>query len=308
MFRILCLDGGGIKGTFTAAVLKYFEDQLHHPVASYFDLVVGTSTGGILALGLASGLKAADMLQFYREEGPRIFPAARQGIIGSLRKIFAPQYDDEVLRQVVSQRLPGYRFVDLPHRLAIPAFDATAGRPVVFKTRYHPSLTGHVGLTTIDVAMATSAAPTYFPAAQAAGSVLIDGGVWANCPVMVGITEALSLFKCKCDQVRVLSIGTTISPDFVDIHQQDGGLLHWTAPVSGLLMRASRLATLEMARKLATVVRVDEIVNAGRFELDNATVVTDLASLGEGRAHQDWGGVRPLFFSKRAPAYTPAQG
>jgi Patatin-like phospholipase len=90
MFRILSLDGGGIKGVFTAAVLASIEADTKLKILDHFDLIAGTSTGGIIAIGLAMGLTAEELLTFYRERGPRIFPAMslieRTG--GVLRQIF----------------------------------------------------------------------------------------------------------------------------------------------------------------------------------------------------------------------------
>jgi len=91
MFRILSLDGGGIKGAFTASVLTSLEEEIKGPIGEYFDLIAGTSTGGILALGLGLRIPAADILKFYREMGPDIFRATgRLAIPGLLRQLFAP--------------------------------------------------------------------------------------------------------------------------------------------------------------------------------------------------------------------------
>ena len=83
MFRILSLDGGGIKGAFTASVLAAIEDEIKEPIGQYFDLIAGTSTGGILALGLGFRIPAKTIMEFYRDMGPQIFPATgRLGIAG----------------------------------------------------------------------------------------------------------------------------------------------------------------------------------------------------------------------------------
>ena len=93
-FRILALDGGGIKGTFTAAALAAWEKDSGRRVCEHFDLITGTSTGGILAIGLGLGLPAERILQFYREQGPRIFPITRftRRFTHTIRQLFRPKF------------------------------------------------------------------------------------------------------------------------------------------------------------------------------------------------------------------------
>lgn len=309
MFRILALDGGGIKGTYTAAVLEQFEEQLNGPIVDHFDLIVGTSTGGIIALGLACGIEASRILSLYKDQGLKIFPPARNGMMGRLEALFASKFDGKDLRELLLNYYPDRRFVDLEYRIAITSFDASSATPVVFKTgkSYHESLTALVDLSVVDVAMATSAAPTYFEGAATDIGVMIDGGVWANCPVMVGITDAMSLFKKTADEICVLSIGTTSIPTYVARDERDGGLLHWARPASSLLMHAAKLGALEMAKKLCKkLVRVDDVVTADRFPMDDARQVGDLAQLGWKAGRTAWKEVEPLFFAERPEATTPA--
>ena len=301
MFRILALDGGGIKGTFTAAVLAEFEQQLGGPIVNHFDLIVGTSTGGIIALGLACGIEAKEILSFFKNEGIKIFPPARRGWSALVKQIFGPRYDGNDLKASLLKYLPNRRFMELEYNIAITSFDASNACPVVFKTSYHPSLNGHVKLDVIDVALATAAAPTYFAAADTNAGVMIDGGIWANCPVMVAITEALSLFRANIDDIYVLSIGTTSIPTFVRRDEREGGLLHWARPVSSLLMHAAKLGAIEQARKLCKeLVRIDEIVEPGRFEMDDATQVNELARLGSSAGRYAWNKVQAIFFAERS--------
>ena len=301
MFRILALDGGGIKGTYSAAVLEQFEEQLGGPVVDHFDLIVGTSTGGIIALGLACGIEASRILALYKDQGHKIFPLAKNGLSRLVERIFGPKYDSDDLKEILFNYFPNRRFVDLGYKVAITSFDASGATPVVFKTgtTYHESLTAHADLGVVEVALATSAAPTYFAGANTDCGVMIDGGVWANCPVMVAITDALSLFKQRIEDVYVLSIGTTSIPTFVRREERDGGLLHWARPASSLLMHAAKHGALEMARKLCKeLVRVDEVVE-DRFPMDDVSQVDDLAQLGWKAGRREWNRVEPIFFRER---------
>jgi patatin-like phospholipase/acyl hydrolase len=312
MFRILALDGGGINGTFTAAVLKYFEAELDGPIADHFDLIVGTSTGGMIALGLGCGMEASRILELYKEEGQRIFPPGKRRFSAFIERIFGPKFDSDDLREVLLNYYPpNLRFMELEHRIAITSFDATSAHPVVFKTNYHPSLTAnaHAGLSVVDVALATSAAPTYFKAAKTGSGVMIDGGVWANCPAMVGITEAMSLFRRKIDDICVLNIGTTSIPMFVRKGAREGGLLQWVGPISSLLMHASKLGVIEQAKKLCQeFVRVDEFVDPDRFEMDDASQVDELETLGRKQGAREWNRVREIFFAPRRKSKSKVGG
>ena len=102
-------------------------------------------------------------------------------------------------------------------RLVIPAFDVNTGKVYLFKTPHHPGYINHADLPAVDVALATSAAPTYFPAHPIPGrGTFIDGGLWANCPAMVGLVEALDFLEQTPDRVRMLSLSTTSYPFRLD--------------------------------------------------------------------------------------------
>jgi uncharacterized protein len=191
MFRILSLSGGGIKGAFSASVLASIEDEIKEPLGEYFDLIVGTSTGGILALGLGFRIPAKKIMDFYRDMGPSIFPATgRLGVKGIFRQVFGPKYSHEALRAALVQVLADRKFGESKNRLVIPTYDAVRGRIFLFKTAHDPRFQYDVDALAVDVALATSAAPTYFAASPFpahVGSSFVDGGVWANNPVLVGI-------------------------------------------------------------------------------------------------------------------------
>lgn len=201
-FRILALDGGGIKGAFTASAIATIEEALGESVGSHFDLIAGTSTGGILAIGLGMGLSPRDMLQFYRERGPVIFPITRlhRQWKREFLHLFQPKHSREVLlRELNNAYFPDGRsksIGDSVCRLVIPAYDAISGVCHIFRTPHHPLLKIDEFTSATDVALATAAAPTYFSAARVrnmiSNSTYFDGGVWANCPAMAAIVEAVS--------------------------------------------------------------------------------------------------------------------
>lgn len=214
MFRILSIDGGGIKGAFPAAFLAELERSLPGPIHRYFDLIAGTSTGGIIALGLGLGLRAADITNFYEVEGPVIFPSklvsAPQRLVG---KIFSSKYSAKPLRTALTKVFGEAILGDSKVRLIIPSLNADTGEIHIYKTRHHKRFLMDHRVKMVDVALATTAAPTFFPAHKGAGgAVYIDGGLWANNPVGNAVVEAISWLDKPAGEIQVLSIGCTQSP------------------------------------------------------------------------------------------------
>lgn len=301
MFKILALDGGGIRGAYTAAALDELEKLSGKKATDYFDLIVGTSTGGILALGLGIGQPPELLLDLYRKNGERVFPQAKSGLKGLIDWIFKPKHDPSGLNQCLYEVFGNKKFKEIDLPLAITAFDAACGHPVIFKTNYHQSLTGYENLLAVEAAMATSAAPTFFPAAEGKNGIMIDGGVWANCPVMIGIIEALTLFEKKIKDIRVLNIGTTTNTEFITREQQEGGLFEWAKPIPAVLMHAARLSAIEQAKKLSKVfVRVDDIVDSRRFSLDDIAAVRDLEAMGRSTMRRMSNNILKQFFVRRS--------
>ena len=277
MFRILSLDGGGIKGVFTAAVLASFEADTKLKIIDHFDLIAGTSTGGILAIGLAMGLTAEELLNFYRERGPRIFPATSliERTAGAFRQIFrGPKISQETLREELVAILRDRKFGEAQCRLVIPSYDAMSGRIYLFKTAHHPRLRYDVDAPAVDVALATSAAPTYFAAApfptHRDGSY-VDGGVWANCPALVAVVEASAILRHPLSEIDILSIGTTTAP-FSISKNKNASALKWNLGLVNLMFEAQMDAALAQASLLVEnrLHRINFVANPSEFSLDNA--------------------------------------
>lgn len=224
---MLALDGGGVRGIFSAALLAGLEDDIGEPVTERFDLVVGTSTGGIIALGLGAGMSPREILEFYVEEKARIFanPLGWRRLRHPFRAKYRPNALERALRRVFGTTLLGESRVPL----AIPSYDIGENAVHLFKTPHHPRLRRDHRVEMWAVAMATSAAPTYFPTFRLPGDHerLVDGGVWANNPAMVGVTEAVSMFGQPLDSIHVLSIGTTSGTRTRPRRLDNAGLLRW---------------------------------------------------------------------------------
>ena len=209
-FKILSLDGGGIKGIFPAGILTFLEENCldGQPIGDYFDLITGTSTGGILALGLGAGLTARALLDLYVYQGHRVFPP-RQRRKGPkvLRRLLRNRYDRAALDELLQEILGSKTLRESRYRLLIPATEAKHGDPAVYKTPHHPGYFLDGDKPMAEVAAATSAAPTYLEPVIQDGYILLDGGIWANNPTMMGLVEALTCFKVERENIVVLSLG-----------------------------------------------------------------------------------------------------
>lgn len=196
-FKILCIDGGGIKGLYSATILQHWEEEFGHPISDYFDMICGTSTGGLIALGLSLKIPAKELVNFYKNEGPKIFNYRNpSGWLGKLRQIvWSAKYSDKYLKQAVSSVFGSHTMANSHNLLCIPSYNLTRGMPRVFK---YPHKEGNFcmdkDLKMADVALATAAAPTYFPIAHLNNELYADGGVWANNPTLCGLLEATQYF------------------------------------------------------------------------------------------------------------------
>lgn len=195
-FRILSLDGGGVRGVLTARILMNVERYLNDltgtnlPLGRRFDLVAGTSVGGLIALGLAAGKTAADVLTFCEENIPRIFGGGRaRGLVGWLRR---PKYSSEPLASALKEFLGDATLKDVVTDVCITSVSLQNAKPRLHKSGYLARNADRLGESLVDVGLATSAAPTYFQSHSGKlSSGLVDGGLCANNPSVVGIVEAL---------------------------------------------------------------------------------------------------------------------
>ena len=293
-FRILALDGGGLRGAFTASVLATWEKQTGLRVVDHFDLVAGTSTGGILAIGMGLGLSGQQMLDFYRKRGPVIFPVTgiRSRVWHTLRHVVRPKYSQSILlRELEAAFYSGGKPIQLKDslcRLVIPTYHAVAGASHQFRTPHHPDLTADTYTEAAHAALATAAAPTFFSAAKIANMVAqssyFDGGVWANSPVMAAIIEAVCFLRIPLERIDVLSVGTTDKP-FTTRRQTRSGILGWLWKnrILELLMNVQQESSLKLARHLVSdprFLRVNVTTVPGSYSLDGSKEIGELADLG----------------------------
>lgn len=237
--HVLALSGGGYRGLYTATVLAELEQVLGHPIAQHFDLICGTSAGGMLALGLANEIPASELKNMFEKQGGRIF-----GSRSLLRRLLGfwltAKHSPEGLRGVLAERFGEITLGDLKHPVLIPTVNYSTGNGQFFKTPHHPSFELDHRLKVVDVALATAAAPVYFPLARNERGVFADGGLVGNAPGLFGLHEARHFLATDPRiQVRVLSIGTmTVGTTVRGDANLDRGFGKWRGGLFDLVISA----------------------------------------------------------------------
>ncbi len=226
-FRVLSLDGGGIRGIFPAVILSEIEKELkskgvkNWQIYQNIDLIFGTSTGGILALALSLGIPAEEIKNLYFNNAEKIFGNKK----GFLKCIKNSSHDRKSLQSLLIEVFSKYHTNETPKlkdckvAVGVSIYDLSIGKPSVLKSSYHSRFTRDPNLPLLDAALSTSAAPTYFDPysgemyKDGKGDVLqfknkVDGGVWANNPSLIALIEAQKAFNNSLENINLLSIGT----------------------------------------------------------------------------------------------------
>jgi patatin-like phospholipase/acyl hydrolase len=240
--NVLAIDGGGIRGIIPAIILAELERRMGRRLHEAFDLVAGTSTGGIIALGICTPCNGgkpyspADLLELYRDHGREIF---RRGPFTALASLVAPKYSARPLNALLNEYFGDTMLKSSLTDLLIASYDLQAQSPFFFKShraRSNPDYDWKISL----VARATSAAPTFFPPlrlrAEEEEYALVDGGVFANNPAMAAYAEARSLHGDRV-RVRVVSVGTGDRRDNIGYASaRRWGLLSWARQIVPVFM------------------------------------------------------------------------
>lgn len=213
-FFILSVDGGGFRGLFAAHLLKRMEEEWQLGWQGRFHLLAGTSTGSILAAGLACGLPAARLAGFYEDHGEEIFtPRVRSRI--DILNLFTSRYSNAALSKLLEDALGDKTLGEVAVPLIVPSVDIDNGCVHVFKSKYHDGFVRDPGVRVSDAVLASCSAPTYFdPYVVDDKYQLADGGLWANNPSLVATIDAHYRLGIPLEDIRVLSIGTGKSKAF----------------------------------------------------------------------------------------------
>ena len=283
-FRILALDGGGTRGIYGAQVLARVEENLGAEVRGYFDLIVGTSTGSIIAGAAAAGIPMQEVVSLFENDSPRIFKKTL--LLTKASMFLFSRYSMKPLAEVLENRIGGITLGDVAVPLMIPSADISADGVHVFKSRSLNELGGSYtrdgNVLLKDAILASCAAPTYFDPQAVGPYLLVDGGLWANNPSIIALTEAMSKFNKQPHQVKVLSIGTGHNKNMYTKGRRWGLLTRWgrdklISYTLGIQSQASR----NMAKLILKdgYLRLDPEIDT--WELDDTKCLGNLKALAD---------------------------
>ena len=337
MFRILSFDGGGIRGAFGIGLVQGIEERLGRPITDYFDLLAGTSTGAITAACLASGKPAEQVQAFYDDNADLIFKRRPDRVpdwwlrpaYSAVRKVFSRRtggHFDDLFRARYCPMALAAAFEDgfgsdvmadlTASRLIVPAVNLSRGRTVVFRTPHLKETVDQIGVQgdvrVVDVLLATTAAPTYFPHhTLPGGDAYCDGGVWAVNPSLLALAEGIKMreegtvpppppgvgeFGC----FRVLSVGAGQPTYTLDPPGADAGALYWSRRIADV-MGTSQVQGLRDPMRFTLGERFVPInfeIPHREWSLDGVAHREQMYGLGLLRAREVFDELAPMFFEQ----------
>ena len=280
-FHILALDGGGTRGIYTAQLLAKIEQAFGTPIRTRFDLIVGTSTGAIIAGAAVSDIPMTDIVELFETETPYIFRKRWYRI-----PLFLSKYPNQKLAQIIAKHIPATPLGEIASPLMITSSEIAKSEVHIFRSNYG-SRDSEIAPTSKDVnlrdaILASCAAPTFFAPKSVDNFLLADGGLWANNPSTVAFTEALSVFGKEAQEVRMLSIGTGHSVNMYRNRRGWGFITGWGgAKLTSYVMTLQSQASANTAKLLLkeNYLRINPEIDF--WELDTLTQLDNLKSLAE---------------------------
>jgi hypothetical protein len=299
VYHVLALSGGGYRGLYTATILRQLEEILGQPLAQHFDLICGTSAGGLLALGVAAEIPAVELQAMFEKEGTRIF-GTRDWWRRLTGFLFKAKHSNAGLRGVLTEKFGSKQIGDLRHRVLIPAVNYSTGKGQFFKTPHHVTFERDHHLTLVEVGLATSAAPVYFPIVRNDRGAFVDGGLVGNAPGFFGLHEIKTFVAGDGPaKIRVLSIGTmTNGATMKGNTKLDRGLFQWKESLFDLVISAQESSVDYMLRQVlrddyvsldekptpdqsADVKKLDQVTEAATNTLKDRAAHTFQRALGD---------------------------
>lgn len=272
-FKILSVDGGGLRGIYAVTILCKMEQEMGIDFAEEFDLISGTSTGAIIAAGLAIGIPANTILEMYKEQGENIFKKPFWS------GILTPKYDRNNLKQVLEEVFGDLTFNDAKTRLMVTATNISEGMPWVFKSLYNERLTRDQNVKISDAVLASCSAPLYFNPFEHNKQLLADGGLWANNPALAALVEALGHnIDVKRYKIRLLSIGTGINIKHYPLEwvEKEWGPTRWGM---GLIDIIFNMQSFSVEKYLSTIMRQEQYLRIN-FKLEENLSIDNAETMG----------------------------
>jgi len=309
-FQILSLVGGGIRGAFITSYLMELEQKLGRPIAESFDLIAGTSTGGIIAAGLAYGYSAEKMHDFYIK-----YAKKRAG--KSLDVVFRSRFCNHSLVESLVEGFGDDILADVKcTRLIMPAVNLTKGEPHVFRSNHLPKAVHDQNIKIVDAVAATTAAPTYFPHRTIGDSVFVDGGLWAADPSLLAVAEAIRVqqFEKKLDpdapiltnDIHLMSVGTGKAEFSTTPPSDDVGILFWASRIAEVMGTSqSQGVHLPVKFFLGDRYRHINFQMTENWGMDDVSNMPKLFDVGAKRAAESFDMIKDEFLDNVAPCFVP---
>jgi len=256
IFKILSIDGGGILGLYSIDLIKRIQAEfLDKPFYEEFQLITGTSTGGIIALGLAQGKTPEEIVEFYTAYAKKIFPRWRSLLF--LWGILHNKYSNKELEKALSLFFGEATISDCKTAVCIPVIDVSNCQPMIFKTNNSGTQKRDLTVKLKDIAFATSSAPSFFPI-YSFGEYrgLMDGGLWQNNPTLCGVIEACNCFvgaDKDYNSIRVMSIGNPLSGvrQTISLRNKSSGIFKLREKLVSIPMKISSIGTHQILNFLS---------------------------------------------------------
>lgn len=299
-FKILSIDGGGIRGIFPATILSLMEEKLDINIYDTFDLIVGTSTGSIIAGAIAVRYDLKKLGQDYAENAADIFQK-RWNCCGLLRS----KYDSKFLADFLFRRLGKITLGEIEKPLILNATNASVGDVYVFKSFYQKQqrkgdYVRDANVPLHKAILASCSAPIYFDPVDINGTLVCDGGIWVNNPSLVGYTEAKKNFEV--DNFKILSLGTGEARYAYQSARRWGFLTGWKKlKLVDFLMSCQTKSPQNILELLApnAILRINEKID--NYALDNYKSIPILKALAEDTFTKRNEEIKKFIFDKEKP-------
>ena len=269
--RILSIDGGGLRGIVPLLVLKEIEKNTGKKIHQLFDVIVGTSTGGIIACGLTCTkdgvnpyLTVDDLIELYGSKGDVIFPRSKnifKRTFVSINSLFNPKFSPSGLDGLLLEYFGDMMLSNTLKPIIVSSYDLKNNEVIMFKTR-NAKWSNDYDASLRDVCRATSAAPTYLPSYKMVwrgkSRILVDGGVYINNPAMAAVADVLKTMEgIEVSDIECLSLGTGNHSKSLGIKTKRWGLVNWVKPITTVMMQASsKVVVYECEQILEKYLRV----------------------------------------------------
>jgi hypothetical protein len=229
--------------------------------------------------------------------------------LNALKHFGFTKYKNDILKKSLEEKFGNTRLGESKIRLVIPSQNLDNGEVHLYKTAHSERFKGDYKIKMSTIALATSAAPTYFPTFQDSnGLYLVDGGVYANNPVAIAAVEAVGILNWSPNDINILSIGCTNEPINIQMAKTIPlGKAYWAVKLLNLTMRGQSSAAIGMAQHLSDckVVRIDETVSKGKFSLDSIKGIKNLMGIGWEKGRIEFQNINNIFFSEPAEKFIP---